>query len=133
VGGGYFEQLDFIYSPARDVAAESDYFAHVLRGRVAFRIEGMGARVAMIELAQGPPHLLLADHLDGERPILIYRVADLARAVADLDAHGWGPARAVEIPMGPCRSFVTPGGHRLALYQLTRPDVARHFEGRHDF
>jgi hypothetical protein len=25
------------------------------------------------------------------------------------------------------------GGHRFALYQLTRPEVAAHFEGRRDF
>jgi hypothetical protein len=39
----------------------------------------------------------------------------------------------LEIPQGPCCSFRTPGGHRIALYQLTRAEVAPHFDGRRDF
>jgi len=39
----------------------------------------------------------------------------------------------LEIPQGPCCSLRTPGGHRIALYQLTRPEVASHFDGRRDF
>jgi hypothetical protein len=35
--------------------------------------------------------------------------------------------------MGPCCSFTTPGGHRIALYELTRPEVPKQFEGRRDF
>jgi hypothetical protein len=35
--------------------------------------------------------------------------------------------------MGPCCSFTTPGGHRIAVYELTRPEVAAHFAGRRDF
>ncbi len=51
----------------------------------------------------------------------------------DLKKRGWKKAQTLEIPMGPCCSFTTPSGHRLAIYELTRPDVARHFDGRHDF
>ena len=39
----------------------------------------------------------------------------------------------LEIPIGPCSSFTTPGGHRVAVYQRTRPEVLAHFEGRRDF
>lgn len=63
-----FEQLDYLYAPSRDVAKEAQYFADVPGGRLVFAVEGMGARVAMVELANGSPHLLLADHLDGDRP-----------------------------------------------------------------
>jgi hypothetical protein len=35
--------------------------------------------------------------------------------------------------MGPASSFVTPAGHRIALYQLSRPGVLEHFMGRQDF
>jgi hypothetical protein len=128
-----FEQLDFIYQPSGDVAADMTYLAEVLGGRIVFAIDAMGAQVAMVELAAGPPHLLLTDHLEGERPILIYRVADLAATLARLESRGWKKERTVEIPPGPCCSCVTPGGHRVALYQLTRPEVLRHFEGRRDF
>lgn len=77
--------------------------------------------------------VLLADHLEGERPVMVYRVADLGAALADLEARGFRRERTFEIPHGPCCSFRTPGGHRIALYQLTRPEVASHFDGRRDF
>ncbi len=109
------------------------YFADVLGARIAFAIEEMGVRVAMIELTNGPPHILLTDHLSGDRPIFIYRVVDLTSELAELKARGWKQERTFEIPMGPCCSFATQGGHRIAVYELSRPDGARHFEGRSDF
>ena len=128
-----FEQLDFLYTPTRDVATDLAYFTGVLGGRPLFAIDAMGTRVAAVELTEGPPLVLLTDHVEGERTILLYRVADLDAALAELEAHGWEPAHRFEIPHGPCCSFTTPGGHRVALYQLTRPEVAEHFAGRFDF
>ena len=128
-----FEQLDFLYTPSAGVKSEARYFTEVLGGRLVFAIEAMGTRVAMIELTDGSPHLLLADHVEGERPILVYRVADLPAALAELESRGWERAGTFEIPQGPCCSFRTPGGHRVALYQLARPEVVRSFEGRRDF
>jgi hypothetical protein len=119
--------------PSRDVAADVEYFAGVLGGDVVFAIDSMGTRVAAIRLTEGPPLVLLADHVEGERPILVYRVTDLDQATAALKGRGWQGGSRLEIPHGPCRSFETPGGHRIALYQLTRPDVPDHFEGRRDF
>jgi hypothetical protein len=86
----------------------------------------------MIELA-GAPRILLTDHLEGDRPIMVFRVAGLPAAVAALRERGWSPERSLEIPHGPCSSYQSPGGHRIALYQLVRPEVVRHFEGRRDF
>jgi hypothetical protein len=128
-----FEQLDFIYSPSRDVAAEVRYFTDVLGARLLFAIDGMGTRVAMLELGTPPPHLLMAEHLEGDRPVLVYRVADLAATMAELEARGWLRGATLEIPQGPICSFVTPGGQRLAIYQLTRPDVIEQFMDRRDF
>jgi glyoxalase/bleomycin resistance protein/dioxygenase superfamily protein len=128
-----FIQLDYLYVPCADVAKDLEYFTGVLGAELAFAVEGMGARVAMVRLTEGPPHVLLTDHLEGDRPILIYRVADLDEALADLKARGWKKAQTLEIPMGPCCSFTTPTGHRIAVYELTRPEVANHFMGRRDF
>lgn len=128
-----FEQLDFLYVPSADVVGDMKYFTEVLGARLAFAVEGMGARVAMLELTESPPHLLLADHLEGERPVFVYRVDDFPSTLKDLEARGWRHAETFEIPQGPCCSFETPGGHRVAVYQLTRPEVGRHFEGRRDF
>jgi hypothetical protein len=127
------EQLDFVYLPSADVAADLRYFTDVLRARAVFAVEGMGTRVAMVELTAGPPRLLLAGHLEGERPILIYRVADLHLAMGQLEARGWERQATLEIPQGPCCSFEAPGGQRLAIYERARPEVEAHFEGRRDF
>jgi hypothetical protein len=72
-----FQQLDFLYTPSRDVAADLAYLVEVVGARVVFAIEAMGP--------------------------------------------------------GPCCSFRTPGGHRIAVYQLTRPEATAHFDGRRDF
>ena len=77
--------------------------------------------------------MLLTDHLEGERAILVFRVADLAAALTELQGRGWKREATFEIPHGPCCSFTVPGGYRVALYQLTRPEAAAHFEGRFDF
>jgi hypothetical protein len=128
-----FAQLDFLYCPSEDVAAEATYFTEVLGGELAFAIESGGTRVAAVRLTARPPLVLLADHVEGERPILIYRVDELPVALAELEARGWERAGSLEIPHGPCCSFRTTGGHRIALYKLTRPEVEAHFEGRRDF
>ncbi len=127
------EHLDFVYMPSADVAADVAYFTEVLGGRLIFAVEGMGTRVAMIELTPSPPRLLLAGHLDGDQPVLVYRVADFALALDELEARGWQREPTFEIPHGPCCSFRTAGGHRVAVYQLLRPEVEEHFAGRRDF
>jgi len=128
-----FEQLDFVYTPSADVAGDLAYFENVLGGRTLFAIEAMGTRVAAVELTPGPPLIVLTDHLEGERPILVFRVPDLHAALDQLGSRGWTRERTFDIPHGPCCSFRIPGGHRVALYELARPRAADHFEGRRDF
>lgn len=127
------QRLDFVYMPSADVAADMAYFTTVLGGRLVFAVEGMGTRVAMVEMTDDPPRLLLAGHLHGEQPVLVYRVADLDAAMRELEARGWQREPSFEIPHGPVSSFRTPGGHRIAIYQLLRPEVGEHFAGRRDF
>jgi hypothetical protein len=127
-----FESLDFLYMPSVDVAADVGHF-ETLGAEVLFAIEAFGTRVAMVRLSRSEPALLLTGHLSGERPVLVYRVADLDRAVADLTARGWDPGPRLGIPHGPICSFATPGGHRLAIYELTRPGAGERLAGRRDF
>ncbi len=129
-----FEELDYVYMPSDDVAADVAYFTDVLGGRLIFAIDGMETRVAMVALTEDPPRILLAGHLDGDQPVLVYRVADLPMATAELESRGWVPGHTLEIPQGPVCSFTAPGGQRLAIYQLTRPGVEEaKFAGRRDF
>ena len=126
-------ELDFLYVPSADVAGDAAYWVNVLGARLVFAVEGMGARVAMLELGSRGPRILLTDHLEDQRTVLIYRVEDLDRTQKELRAKGWKRGRSIDIPHGPCMSFATPGGQRVAIYQLTRPGVADHFVGRMDF
>lgn len=127
-----FESLDFLYVPSRDMAADVEHFT-CAGAELVFAIEAYGTRVAMLRLAPGGPDLLLADHLDGDRPVLVYRVADLETAVDELRARGCDPGPELGIPPGPCCSFELQGGHRIAVYELTRPGVIERFAGRKDF
>ena len=119
--------------PSRDVAAELEYFTSVLGAELVFAIEAFGTRVAMLRLSPQPPALLLAGHLGGERPVLVHRVADLEQAMAALEDRGWERQAVFGIPHGPICEFRTPEGHRLAIYELTRPEVAERLSGRRDF
>ena len=84
-----FESLDYLYTPSRDVAGDVSYFTDVLGARLVFAIDAMGTRVAMVELTDGPPRIVLTEHLDGDRPVLVYRVADLEAATRELEGRGW--------------------------------------------
>lgn len=129
---GPLESLDFIYTPTTNVAQDLAYFADVLGGQVVFAIGAMGTRVAMVRLGDGPP-VLLADHLTGTTPVLVYRVNGLEPAMIELEARGWQRGRLLELPSGPACSFVAPGGQRIAIYEASRPFVVDSFAGRRDF
>jgi hypothetical protein len=128
-----FLGLDFLYMPSNDVARDVEYFTDVLGARLEFAIEAFGTRVAMVRLSEEPPALLLAGHLGGERPVLVYRVESLDAAMAELEARGWAPEPVLGIPHGPICSFRSAGGHRVAIYELTRPEAAERLRGRRDF
>ena len=128
-----FEQLDYLYIPSQVVAADAKYFSEVLGGRVLFAIEDGDTHAAMVELTSGPPRLIFTDHLEGDRAIMIFRVPKLRAALKALAERGWEKEETFEIPQGPCCSFTTPTGQRVALYERTRPDVESHFIGRFDF
>jgi catechol 2,3-dioxygenase-like lactoylglutathione lyase family enzyme len=127
------ESLDVLYLPSRDAEADIAFYRDVLGGRVVFAIEAMGTRVAEVALGAEGPRLVLADHLDGEAAVLLHRVSSLDETLAELGARGLEPERRVELPLGPCATFRTPGGQRLGLYELTRPEVDEHLAGRADF
>jgi hypothetical protein len=117
-----FKSLDFVYMPSKDVDADLKYYAEVLGAETVFNITDMGTQVAQVKLGEGP-RLLLAGHLEGEVPILVYRVENLKQAMKELKARGWKKQQEVELPHGPCATFVASGGQRFAIYQLVRPEA----------
>jgi hypothetical protein len=116
------------------VAADVERFATTLGAEIEFAIERFGTRVAMVRLAAGPPDLVLAEHLDGERAILVYRVPNLQAAAEQLEADGLDAGPELGFPYGPIHAFTVPGTeHRIAIYQLTRPQARQMLAGRRDF
>jgi glyoxalase/bleomycin resistance protein/dioxygenase superfamily protein len=128
-----FEELDFIYMPSGDVARDLGFYRDVLGGEVVFAIEAFGTRVAQVRISEAGPKLMLAGHLEGEAPVLVHRVADLDAAIEALEERGLELEARFGIPHGPCAAFRSPGGQRLAAYELTRPGADEHFAGRRDF
>jgi hypothetical protein len=128
-----FNRLDFIYLPSRDVAADLRHFTGGLGGEAVFAIEAFGTRVAMVRLAPDPPPLLLAGHLEGDQPILVYRVENLDRAIAELHDREVEIGVAFEIPHGRGVEITNPGPQRIAVYERTRPAADERLAGRRDF
>jgi hypothetical protein len=83
---GPFEQLDFLYMPSRDVAADAHYWTDVLGGSLIFAVDGMGTRVARgwkragtFEIPFGPVCSFVAP---GGQHIAIYE-----RSRPEVEAH----------------------------------------------
>jgi hypothetical protein len=128
-----FESLDFVYMPSRDVAGELTHFIDALGAKLVFAIEAFETRVAMVRLTERPPDVLLAEHLEGDEPVLVYRVLDLEQQIGALARRGVEIGRRFEIPHGPGVELMMNGPQRLALYQVTRPQAAGRLAGRRDF
>ena len=119
--------------PSRDVAGDLTHFIDSLGATLVFAIEAFETRVAMVTLTEDPPALLLAGHLEGDQPVLVYRVPDLEPQIEELKLRHVDIARRFEIPHGPGVELVVGGPQRIALYQLTRPEAPTRLAGRRDF
>ena len=98
-----------------------------------FAIEHNDVRVAEIKLSGKSPRLLVASHLEGGAPVLVHRVADFDAALEALEQAGAEIEASFEIPHGPCATLHTPGGQRIAIYELARPQMDERFAGRIEF
>src|SRR5688572_701202 len=110
-----FESLDFVYIPTTDVDQAIDFYRDALGGELLFLVRAMETTVAAVRISDDGPSILLAGHLEGTMPILVYRVGDYSTAVAHLRAQGVIDIHEVEIPHGPCAVFTAEGGQRLGL------------------
>jgi catechol 2,3-dioxygenase-like lactoylglutathione lyase family enzyme len=128
-----FQELDFLYLPSRDIEADLRFYTGVLGARVVWAIEAFGTRVAEVKMSPGATRLILAEHLEGEAPVLLHRVEDLDTAIASLEERGLDIEARFGFPHGPAAQFRSPGGQRLAIYELTRPGADEHLAGRFDF
>ena len=128
-----FESLDYLYLPAPDIEASITFYTATLGGELVWKVRDGSTWVAAVRLAAAGPSILLANHLQAGHGLLIYRVKNLAAARRTLIDRGWSAeGELFEIPQGPCLVLHDPGGQRLALYQLVRPFMTTHFDGRFD-
>ena len=127
-----FVSLDFVYVPTEDVDVATRRYQEIFGARLMWKVRGMGTVVSCLKISDDEPAILLSGHLEGETPILVYRVMDYDATVASLRAGGLSGIVELEIPHGPCASFRAPGGQRYAVYELVRPDADAHFAGRVD-
>jgi hypothetical protein len=130
-----FGELDFIYLPSRDVAADIAHFTTGMGGELVFAVERFETRVAMVRLtaAEAGPALVLAEHLEGDQPILVFRVDDVDAAIAELQRRGVALGSHFEMPYGVGIQVSSPGPQRLALYERSRPERGDSLAGRRDF
>ena len=127
-----FLSLDYVYVPTADVDTTARRYVEAVGARLVWQVRGMGTVVACVRVGDEGPAILLSGHLEGETPVLVYRVESYQRTVAALRAGGIEPITELEIPHGPCASFRAPGGQRYAVYELVRPEAATYFDGRFD-
>ena len=126
-----FGPLDFVYLPSRDVAADLDHWTRV-GGDVVFAVERFDTKVAMVDLGGGPG-FVLAEHLQGDAPVLVYRVDDLGAGIGDLAERGVAVSDRFEFPYGEAVEVLSPGPQRVAIYERSRPERGESLRDRRDF
>src|SRR5262249_15824855 len=123
------ESFDFLYMPSTDVAPDLGFYPDGLGAEVLFPIQAFRTRVAPGRLTEGGPRLLVAGHMEGEAPVILHRVDDLEATVAELRERGATVGAEFGFPHGEAVQLRTPGGQRLAFYELTRPEADERLGG----
>jgi hypothetical protein len=124
--------LDFVYCPSRDAAGDLAHWTERLGAEPVFAIERFDTRVACVDPGIGPA-VLFAEHLEGDRPVLLYRVDDLTATTEQLRERGVEVGETFEFPYGEGAELTNPGPQRVAVYQRTRADRGDSLRGRRDF
>jgi hypothetical protein len=132
VTGPPLRSLDFVYCPSADAAADLAHWVDALGATPVFAVERFETRVACVEPGDGPA-VLFAEHLDGARPVLLYRVDDLAAAVAAYRADGVEVSETFEFPFGHGAEITNPGPQRVAVYERDMGERGDSLRGRRDF
>ena len=116
-------ELRYLYVGSSDVDSDLAGWLLAPGARLRWRFRHFGADVAAVDPG-GRPYVLLADHRAPGSVLPIYRVDDLAEAVATLETGAWsaqpGP---VGTPEGPAHLLSTPGGGTVALLQVDHPEA----------
>ena len=127
------ESLDFLYMPSRDVVVDLSFYSEMSRRRDRVRDRGLRRPVAQVRLCGEEPRLLLADHLDDDGAVLVYRWAiSMPRSPSSSCAGSTMEAR-FGIPHGPSAAVRTPGRPAARAVRAHPAAVDDRFAGRLDF
>ena len=125
-------RLDFVYCPSADAAADRDHWTERLGATAVFAVERFDTRVTCVQPGEGPA-VLFAEHLDGDRPVLLYRVDDLTETIEALRERGVVVGATFEFPFGEGVEVTEAGSQRVAIYERSRADRGDSLRGRRDF
>jgi catechol 2,3-dioxygenase-like lactoylglutathione lyase family enzyme len=116
-----FKRLIYIYIGTSNFVADRLFYKDVLGARLVWEFEDFGAKVAAFDLC-GFPYLLIADHVHAPSKRLIYEVANIESAAAELKKRGWTPdGEPFEVPDGPCINFKDQSENEFAILEMKRP------------
>ena len=125
-----FRRLAYVYIGSGDFASDRKFYKETLGARLVWESHRFGAKVAAFDLC-GEPYLLIADHVKNPSKRLVYEVASLKKAAAELKVRGWKPDGGdFEVPDGPCLNFSDPSGNQYALLEMVRPRILKGGNGR---
>jgi hypothetical protein len=114
-------ELRFLYVGTDDTERSVRHHLDVLGGRLRWRFRHFGADVAAIELGDGAPLIMLADHRPAGSVLPIFAVADLDAARDEALASGARVDGPLGSPEGPAIVVHDPTGAEYALLRVDRP------------
>lgn len=100
-----FGSLDFVYILAPNIESSLDYYKNTLGGELLWKIHAYGVWVACIIPSEAEPYIIIANHLEKNDIVLIYRVSNLENTIFQLRSKGWEEEKMLEIPPDPCYTF----------------------------
>lgn len=121
-----FLSLDFVYTPTHDIDGAISQHVEGFGADLEWKVRAMDTVVACLRVSDAGPRILLSEHVEGELPILVYRVEsyrDVLEPAVDAMIAKHGALRAV-IVLGPEWKGMTAGAVwedlRIGLGKITK-------------
>ena len=116
--------LAYLYVGTDDVARDVAFYEAALGAARVWRFQAFATDVAAVQLTDGPPLLLLAEHRPAPSCLPIWTVPDLDAAVARLSDSGFEVhGETAGTPDGPVHVLRDPSGNEIGLLQQDRPNA----------
>ncbi len=118
-----FGTLAYLYMGVQSFDATLAFYETIFGVSRLWAFDRFGAKVAALDLGEGPL-LLLADHLPPGHVRFLYLVNDIEVAEARLISAGTRfEGERIEMPVGQCRLYTDPGENPCGIFVETRPNL----------